>query len=39
MCLSCDVLADIVWQQDGYQVSWVPNQYRAWNDEALVDNR
>jgi len=39
LCLSCDVLADIVWQQDGYQVSWVPNQYRAWNDEALVDNR
>ena len=39
MCLSCDVLADIVWQEDSYQVSWVPNQYRSWNDEVLVDNR
>ena len=39
MCLSCDVLADIVWQEDSYQVSWVPNQYRTWNDEVLVDNR
>ena len=39
MCLSCDVLADIVWQEDRYQVSWVPNQYRSWNDEVLVDNR
>jgi hypothetical protein len=39
MCLSCDVVADIVWQQDAYQVSWLPNQYRAWDNEALVDNR
>ncbi|MGK0475004.1 MAG: hypothetical protein ACJAYV_000655 [Oleispira sp.] len=39
MCLSCDVLADIVWQQDTYQVSWLPNQQRAWDDEVLVDNR
>jgi hypothetical protein len=39
MCLSCDVLADIVWQHDTYQVSWLPKQYRAWDDEALVDNR
>jgi hypothetical protein len=28
MCLSCDVLADIV-----------PHQYCAWDDEELVDNR
>jgi hypothetical protein len=39
MCLSCDVLADIVWQHDAYQVVWLPNQYRAWDDETLVDNR
>jgi hypothetical protein len=39
MCLSCDVLADIVWQQDTYQVRWLPNQYRAWDEEVLVDNR
>jgi hypothetical protein len=38
LCLSCDVLADIVWQHDTYQVVWLPNQYRAW-DEVLVDNR
>lgn len=39
MCLNCDVVADIVWQQDAYQVSWLPNQARSWNDEVLVDNR
>lgn len=39
MCLSCDVVADIVWLQDAYQVSWLPNQDRSWSDEALVDNR
>jgi hypothetical protein len=38
MCLSCDVVADIEWQQDAYQVSWLSNQDRSWNDEALVDN-
>ena len=39
MCLSCDVLADIVWQHDQYQVSWLPTQYSAWSDDVLVDNR
>lgn len=39
MCLSCDVVADIVWQKNAYQVSWLPNQYRAWDEEVLVDNR
>jgi hypothetical protein len=39
MCLSCDVLADIVWQQDAYQVSWLMNQSQSWADEILVDNR
>lgn len=39
MCLNCDVVADIVWQQDAYQVSWLPSQARSWNDEVLVDNR
>lgn len=38
MCLSCDVLADIVWQQNTYQVSWNANPInaRAWSDELLV---
>jgi hypothetical protein len=39
MCLSCDVLADIVWQQDAYQVSWLMDQSPSWADEILVDNR
>ena len=39
MCLSCDVVADIIWQQNAYQVSWLPSQHRAWNYEVLVDNR
>jgi hypothetical protein len=30
MYLSCEVLADIAWQQDVYQVVWLPNQYREW---------
>lgn len=38
MCLSCDVLADIVWQQNTYQVSWNMNSINAhaWSDELLV---
>lgn len=39
MCLSCDVLADIVWQQDVYQLSWLMSPSRSWADEVLVDNR
>lgn len=39
MCLSCDVVADIVWQQEAYEVSWIPNHYRTWDEEVLVDNR
>jgi hypothetical protein len=39
MCLSCDVLADIVWGQEGYEVSWQPVLYASLRDEVLVDNR
>ncbi len=39
MCLSCDVLADIVWDQDKYYVSWQPDFHRQQIDGFLVDNR
>jgi hypothetical protein len=39
MCLSCDVLADVVWEQGKYQVRWQQNLSDQWQDEVIVDNR
>lgn len=39
MCLSCDVVADIIWHQGTYQVSWLPKHNSSWSDEVLADNR
>lgn len=38
MCLSCDVLADIVWQQGQYQLQWEPKVMTVWSEQVLVNN-
>lgn len=38
MCLSCDVLADIVWDEGAYSVSWQPSFHTQEPEELLVDN-
>ncbi|MEH6449147.1 MAG: hypothetical protein V7765_10790 [Oleispira sp.] len=38
MCLSCDVLADIVWGDGGYKVDWLPNRDAELKNEVIVNN-
>jgi hypothetical protein len=38
MCLSCDVLADIEWNNEEYYVRWKPAQYELLDEVVIVEN-
>ncbi len=38
MCLSCDVLADVVWEAGAYQLKWQPSLNNTWPLEALAES-
>lgn len=38
MCLSCDVLADVVWEAGAYQLKWQPSPSSTWSQEALAES-
>lgn len=38
MCLSCDVLANIVWGDGAYKVDWLPHRDTGLKNEVIVNN-
>ncbi len=39
MCLNCDVLADVVWDQNKYQVRWQRNLSDQWQGDVMLGVR
>lgn len=38
MCLSCDVMADVEWNNGEYHMRWQPNFYVSADEEVVVNN-